>query len=183
MTPSPIDRARAYLSKVPPAISGQGGHRATFYAACACVRLGLSEHEAFDSLGEWNRRCQPPWTERELRHKIRDAFRKVGGAVPPKAPAPVVVRWARRPLASAPPTPAPVEADTLPQSSPAAPSDAPQAPLPFLLTDGTLAVPHDCPIRFRYWLGDIRPDVLTLREVREYAASHSQSRSELSAVE
>lgn len=68
-------RARAYLSKLPPAIAGQGGHSATFAAACRLVEFGLGADDALDLLSEWNQNCQPPWTERDLRHKLNDAFR------------------------------------------------------------------------------------------------------------
>ena len=34
------DRARKYLAKIPPAVSGQGGHGATFHAACV-LTLGF----------------------------------------------------------------------------------------------------------------------------------------------
>ena len=71
---SPVDRARAYLSKVPPAISGQRGHTQTFAAACAIVHgFALPEGEALKLLREYNNRCRPLWTEKELRHKIKSA--------------------------------------------------------------------------------------------------------------
>jgi P4 family phage/plasmid primase-like protien len=72
-------RARAYLDKVPSAVSGQGGHDRTFAAACALV-LGfdLTVEEALPLLGQWNETCQPPWTEKELRHKLEDADKQPG---------------------------------------------------------------------------------------------------------
>lgn len=74
-----IDRARKYLAKVPLAISKQGGHNATFHAACILVcGFGLTESEAFAVLSEWNMGCQPPWSERDLRHKIAGAFKQPG---------------------------------------------------------------------------------------------------------
>ena len=36
---------------------------------------GLADSEAMALLLEYNRRCQPPWTEKELRHKLADARR------------------------------------------------------------------------------------------------------------
>lgn len=67
-------RARAYLAKTPPAISGQGGHAATFTAACALVQgFSLSPSEAMPLLAEWNTSCVPPWSEKELLHKLADA--------------------------------------------------------------------------------------------------------------
>lgn len=71
-----VDSAKAYLSAMPPAISGQGGHPATFRAAVAMVRgFGLSRKQAVDVLKqEFNPRCMPPWSDDELRHKVEDAF-------------------------------------------------------------------------------------------------------------
>lgn len=76
---SVTDRAALYLSKLPPAISGQRGHDRTFRAACVLVLgFGLSQFEAFDVLSEWNRRCEPPWSDGELRHKLEDADKQSG---------------------------------------------------------------------------------------------------------
>lgn len=73
------DRAALYLSKLPPAISGQRGHDRTFRAACVLVLgFGLSQAESFEVLSEWNRRCEPPWSDGELRHKIEDADKQSG---------------------------------------------------------------------------------------------------------
>ena len=74
-----IDRARRYLSKVPPAISGQRGHDRTFHAACVLVLgFGIKTHEALPLLAEWNTRCAPPWSEGELWHKLTDADKQPG---------------------------------------------------------------------------------------------------------
>lgn len=68
-------RASAYLARMPEAISGQQGHQALWAAALAVVQgFGLGEHAAFGLLwSEYNPRCQPPWSEKEIRHKVRDA--------------------------------------------------------------------------------------------------------------
>lgn len=72
--PDVVDRARAYLERCDPAISGQGGHRQTFVVAQKLVRgFALDDATALSLLGEWNARCQPPWSERELRRKIQQA--------------------------------------------------------------------------------------------------------------
>ncbi|MSR59256.1 MAG: hypothetical protein EXS05_16705 [Planctomycetaceae bacterium] len=69
-----VDRAIAYLAKVPAAISGQRGHDAAFHAACVCrCGFGLSLGESFLALADWNAACVPPWSEAELRHKLEDA--------------------------------------------------------------------------------------------------------------
>jgi len=74
MSLTTLDRARRYLAKCPPAISGQGGHNATFHAAAVLVHdFALDEADALTMLREWNRACQPPWSEAELRHKVNSA--------------------------------------------------------------------------------------------------------------
>jgi RecA-family ATPase len=71
-----VERARRYLAKMPPAVSGQHGHDQTFAAACALVQgFGLSMAEAAPLLAEYNTRCAPPWPERDLAHKLADAER------------------------------------------------------------------------------------------------------------
>lgn len=71
-------RAIAYLDAMPPAISGQGGHNATYAAATAMVHgFGLAPERALHLLlDRYNPRCQPPWSEKELRHKVDDAASK-----------------------------------------------------------------------------------------------------------
>jgi hypothetical protein len=69
-----IDRARAYLARTPGAASGQNGHDNTFFVARALViGFALDTSTALALLREWNRTCDPPWTERDLAHKIREA--------------------------------------------------------------------------------------------------------------
>jgi hypothetical protein len=73
-TMTDFDRARAYVARMPPAISGQGGHEATFAVAKAVIHdWALFESEAWRILLEYNARCSPPWSERELRHKMESA--------------------------------------------------------------------------------------------------------------
>lgn len=72
-------RAAKYLERIPPAVSGQGGHNQTFNAACILVLgFGLSVDEAYPLLASWNQQCQPPWSEKELRHKLDDARKQPG---------------------------------------------------------------------------------------------------------
>jgi hypothetical protein len=69
-----IERARRYVAVMPAATSGAGGHNATFAVACALVKgFDLSVDLARPLLAEYNGRCQPPWSERELEHKLRQA--------------------------------------------------------------------------------------------------------------
>lgn len=75
-----LERARAWLAKAEPAIDGQGGHKTAFRVASALFeKFDLTPAEAWDALQEWNGRCQPPWSERELQHKIEDANAKYQG--------------------------------------------------------------------------------------------------------
>jgi hypothetical protein len=69
------DRAVKYLAKMPPAISGQGGHDQTMEAARVVAwGFDLGETVAYQILdAHYNPRCQPPWSEKELRHKCHDA--------------------------------------------------------------------------------------------------------------
>lgn len=74
-----VERARKYLAKMPVAVSGQGGHNTTFHTACVLV-LGfeLSEHDAVALMTEWNAGCQPPWSDREIVRKVREANKQTG---------------------------------------------------------------------------------------------------------
>lgn len=72
-------RARIYLAKIPPAIEGQNGDKQTFTAACKLVHgFGLPVEDALPIMLDYNRRCQPPWAEAELLHKLREAERMPG---------------------------------------------------------------------------------------------------------
>ena len=69
------ERAALWLARVPPAISGSGGHNQTYTAAVGLTHgFCLPFEDAFSLLADWNRSCQPPWTERELAHKVRQAI-------------------------------------------------------------------------------------------------------------
>lgn len=70
-----MKRASAYLARMPPAISGQHGHDATFEAACVLVKgFDLSLSDAYSLLAsEYNPRCDPPWSERDLYRKVTEA--------------------------------------------------------------------------------------------------------------
>src|SRR5688572_29540225 len=71
-----IEQARRYLHRIPPAIAGAGGHNQTFRVACVLVQgFGLSPDEARPLMLEYSARCQPPWTEKDIDHKLRDAER------------------------------------------------------------------------------------------------------------
>jgi hypothetical protein len=71
-----LERARRYVDGLPPAIAGQHGDLHTFRVCCRLVRgFMLPDADALRLLAEWNTRCEPPWSERELFEKIRRARR------------------------------------------------------------------------------------------------------------
>lgn len=69
------DRIQKYLDAVPPAISGSGGHNQTFFVACRLANgFCLDEAQVYEWLCVYNQKCDPPWTERELAHKAKQAM-------------------------------------------------------------------------------------------------------------
>ncbi len=71
-----VERARRYVAALPAAVAGRQGDLLTFRLCCRLVRgFALSDVQAFSILGEWNARCEPPWTYRELRDKLNNARR------------------------------------------------------------------------------------------------------------
>jgi hypothetical protein len=86
-----LRRASAYLRRLPGAVSGAGGHTATFKAAIALVKgFALSPDFAFTLLkDEYNPRCEPSWSDGELRHKIEEAAKEgktpIGSLLNPRA--------------------------------------------------------------------------------------------------
>lgn len=70
-------RAKSYIDRMPGAVSGSGGHDQTFAVACCVVRFGLNEGDQWSLLTDYNTRCSPPWAEKDLRHKLNDARKRV----------------------------------------------------------------------------------------------------------
>ena len=67
--------ARAYIAHIEGAISGQRGHDQTFRVACVLtIKFGLTLEQAWPLFLEWNEQCEPPWSEKELLHKLQDAI-------------------------------------------------------------------------------------------------------------
>ena len=68
------DRARKYLQKMGPAVSGAGGHTHTLLCAKALVKgFDMGAGDALSMLHEWNAGNAERWTEGELLHKINSA--------------------------------------------------------------------------------------------------------------
>ena len=71
-------RITSYLAQMPPAIQGSDGSKATFNAArkiADFLGAAATEEEVLRYLSTYyNPRCQPPWSESELRHKAKDGL-------------------------------------------------------------------------------------------------------------
>lgn len=68
------ERARRCVATMQPAVSGSHGHDATFAVACALVHgFALSLADALPIMQEFNLRCAPPWSDRDLDYKLRSA--------------------------------------------------------------------------------------------------------------
>jgi hypothetical protein len=66
------ERARRYVAAMPPAISGQNGHDALFNVVRALIHgFGFTPAEARPYVDDFNQRCEPPWSEGEINHKLR----------------------------------------------------------------------------------------------------------------
>lgn len=73
---SRIKRARDYVAKMPESISGQRGHDTAFKVAQALVRgFSLPIQDALPIWEEYNRRCIPPWSPAESKHKLESALK------------------------------------------------------------------------------------------------------------
>ena len=70
-----IERARHHVARMHPAIQGEGGDAQTFKVAVVLVKgFNLSEKEAWPILCDYNSRCEPSWSEKELHHKLHSAM-------------------------------------------------------------------------------------------------------------
>jgi hypothetical protein len=92
-------RASAYVAAMPPAIAGNHGHDTTFTAALALIHgFALPRAQAWPIMLEFNARCEPPWSQKELEHKLDSAAKanrhskprgyllgECGPATPPQA--------------------------------------------------------------------------------------------------
>lgn len=68
-------RYTEYLLTVEPAVEGNFGDKHTFKVACRGKDLGLTEDSAFSlMLKYFNPGCNPPWSEGELLHKVKNAY-------------------------------------------------------------------------------------------------------------
>lgn len=71
-----IQRAIEFAQSAKAAVEGDGGDMQTLMVAMSLKDLGLSQEQVYDVLGRhYNGRCSPPWSSRELRQKVENAFR------------------------------------------------------------------------------------------------------------
>jgi hypothetical protein len=70
-------RAIKYLEKCEPSVSGKRGHDKAIKAACKIgPGFDLPPATALRLLREdFNPRCEPPWSEKELEHKVSEAYK------------------------------------------------------------------------------------------------------------
>lgn len=69
-----VERCRKYVAKMDAAISGAHGHDATFKVALAIVqKFDLSASDEWAVMTEYNARCQPPWSDKDLKRKLDEA--------------------------------------------------------------------------------------------------------------
>jgi hypothetical protein len=70
-----LERARRYVAKAGPAISGAGGHTHTLLVAKSLIKgFSLPHGDALSLLAEWNEGNAEKWTLPELEHKLRSAL-------------------------------------------------------------------------------------------------------------
>lgn len=73
------ERARRYVAKLDGAMKGHGGHAAGFHAACVLVQgFDLPQDVALAILQDYNLRCSPPFSEKQLKRKVTCAARANG---------------------------------------------------------------------------------------------------------
>ncbi len=69
--------AAKYIAKMEPSISGCSGHNKAYSVARVLVhKFGLPHDDSLELFQNFNSRCVPPWTEKEMVHKLQSA----GGA-------------------------------------------------------------------------------------------------------
>lgn len=72
-----LERASLYVETWEAAIEGSGGSNVAFAHIERLVRgFDLTDEDALHVLASWNKRCKPPWSKKELLHKIHDGREK-----------------------------------------------------------------------------------------------------------
>ena len=74
--PPAFDRAMAWAAHTPGAVSGQQGHKHTFHVAQVLVNgFDLGVDAAREIMLAWNSLCSPPWSDKEIDHKLQEAWK------------------------------------------------------------------------------------------------------------
>lgn len=69
-----ISFPEAYIAKIR-AVAGQSGHDETYKAVCYLRDAGVGKFEAAMIMARWNlTNAEPPWSDRELAHKLDEVF-------------------------------------------------------------------------------------------------------------
>jgi hypothetical protein len=69
----PVLRAKAYVEKMEPAVSGEDGHDQTYHVAAELViDFALPIPDALPILEEYNKKCKPPWEHKDLVRKLHE---------------------------------------------------------------------------------------------------------------
>ncbi len=81
-----IRRAIAYIDKMEPAVSGQGGHNSLFRAVCKLLKpepegFGLTESEALPIIAGFNARAVPPFSDKDVEHKIQSVVSRIRSSI------------------------------------------------------------------------------------------------------
>ena len=69
-------RVHAYLNQCEPARDGERGHDTTYRVACQIVNgFRFDPETALRFMRYYNQKCEPPWSEKELQHKVDEALK------------------------------------------------------------------------------------------------------------
>ena len=141
-TPAPVpleglsdvaERCARYVASLDPAISGQGGHAQFLWAARVIFwGFGLDDETGRRILDNYNSRCQPPFTPKDVEHKIESAKKGDGyghpfGWLAAQLRDVPVVKSAAAPKSTAAPVPTDAR-QTADDAEPFRVIDAPQLP-------------------------------------------------------
>lgn len=70
-----LERARRWLAATPPAVAGNDGHGHTYHVVSELLHgWDLGPNQVLGLIRDWNARCDPPWTAKELNHKVEQAM-------------------------------------------------------------------------------------------------------------
>ena len=70
------NRVTRYLDSCDPAIEGSRGHDTTFRILCQVINgFSLSPEQAWSAAQYYNQKCEPAWSEKDLKHKVDDALK------------------------------------------------------------------------------------------------------------